>query len=306
MRLVRIALTGLLLLCAASPQAADLEDPAPIAIPEHTAATDVIKSIKNAMVRDHWALDGEGPGQVQASFTTNGHVAKVSISYGDKEVRVTYADSIALDFKQDGERRQIHHNYNKWVERLAKDIAAFDAGGDPDTVLKNSKADLINPPPSEKLSNFSHFEITPVAMDPPYSGQQPNEEALAKIQECLDNDMRPLLAQWNGKAPPADKPRNLKIDPHIDSIKFIGGGARFFVGAMAGTSYVTLRVTFTDADTGAVIASPHFSLRPGGSAGFMGSADNQMLQDIAQLVRDYTQANYDEAVGGTTGDGRRR
>jgi hypothetical protein len=187
---------------------------------------------------------------------------------------------------------------------LAEQIARFDTSGNPAYALRgvaNGHSYPANPPPMEKLSGFNHFELEHITMDAPYAGQGPNEAAAAKIEEHLQNGLAPLFSNW-GNAPSTAAKRTLLVQPHIEEIKFIGGGARFFAGALAGSSHVTMRVRYVDAATGNVVAEPQFSIRSPGTAGFMGIADNEMLRNIAVLVRDYTSSNYDAAVGGPIGE----
>jgi len=303
--LVRLLLVWLLLAWAAPSWGADLHDPDPVAIPAGMSGENVVKAIKNAMVVQAWALDNEAPGHIVASFSPNDHVARVTISYDEKEVRVAYLDSVNPNFKEEDGQREIHRNYNKWVEALAQQIGRFDTGGDPAFAVRGVSGGhsyAVNPPPAEKFSGFNHFELEHITMDAPYAGQGPNEAAAAKIEEHMQNGLAPLFSGWGAAAPATAGKRTLLVQPHVQEIKFIGGGARFFVGAMAGSSYVTLRVRYVDAASGKTVAEPQFSIRSPGRAGFMGIADNEMLRDIAAMVRDYTANNYDAAIGGPVGE----
>lgn len=170
--------------------------------------------------------------------------------------------------------------------------------------VTNIKTDLLqNPPPAEKFANFNRFEIAKITLVPPYAGQDANERALIKIQENLDARMKPLLESWNTKGAAATPARTLLIEPVATEIKFISGGKRFFAGAMAGSSAVILKVKITEKETGKVIGEPLFYARAAAYAGAfsVGGADNAMLVRIANRLSDYVQGNYDQAVGGRTG-----
>jgi hypothetical protein len=159
-----------------------------------------------------------------------------------------------------------------------------------------------NPAPAEKLAAFSRFELAPIVLLAPYAGQEGNEAAKKKIQESVDARLVPLIASWNqvGASKPA---RTLVIEPTITEIKFINGTARFWAGAMAGSSIVVIEARITEKETGRVIAKPEFYARAAAMAGAwsMGGADNAMLARIANRLCDYVSANYDAAVGGATG-----
>ena len=160
-----------------------------------------------------------------------------------------------------------------------------------------------NPPPAEKFSGFTHFEMSKIALQPPYAGQEANEKALVKIQENVSGKMTPLLEAWNSRATAGAPTRTLLIEPVIPEIKFINGTSRFWGGALAGSSAVILKAKITEKETGRVIATPEFYARAAamGGAWSVGGTDNAMLTRVANRLTDYLQANYDQAVGGPTG-----
>ncbi len=84
---------------------------------------------------------------------------------------------------------------------------------------------------------------------------------------------------------------SLLIEPFLDNIRFIGGAVRFWAGAMAGDSNVTLHVTFTDLSQDKIIAMPSFHQRAAAMAGAwsFGGHDNSMLTRIGDLVYEYVQ-----------------
>lgn len=170
--------------------------------------------------------------------------------------------------------------------------------------VTNIKTDVTqNPPPAEKFSNFTRFEITKVALQAPYAGQEANEKALLKIQENVSAKMTPALELWNGKAPAGAATRTLLIEPVIPEIKFIGGASRFWGGALAGSSAVILKAKITEKETGRVVATPEFYARAAamGGAWSVGGTDNAMLVRVANRLTDYLLGNFDQAVGGPTG-----
>jgi len=158
-----------------------------------------------------------------------------------------------------------------------------------------------NPPPAEKFSAFTRFELAKIGLAPPYAGQAPNERALVKIQQNVSLKMTPILAAWNAAS--ASSGRTLVIEPRITEIKFISVGSRIMAGALAGSSAVILRAKITDKETSAVIATPEFFARASAMGGnwSLGATDNIMLVRIANRLTDYLLANYGVAVGGPTG-----
>lgn len=158
-----------------------------------------------------------------------------------------------------------------------------------------------NSPPAEKFAAFNKFELKPLLVAPAYAENGANQKAAKKIEENLRAKLNPTLVSWNKTA--ATRSRLLRIEPRIEQIKFIGGAARFWAGAMAGSSAVVMKVRYVDAGTGKVIAEPEFFQKANAFSGAhtMGAVDNMMLSNIANRVTEYTIRNYTSAVGGPTG-----
>jgi hypothetical protein len=155
-----------------------------------------------------------------------------------------------------------------------------------------------NPPPSRSFHEFGKFRLEPVALNPAYAKHGSNLSATAAIDRNPRASLLPHLAAWDkGEGP------SLVIQPRVEEIKFIGGGARFWAGAFAGSSAVVMRITYTDEGTGAVVASPVFYQHASamGGAWTVGGSDNAMLSRVANLITTYTMDNYAAAVGGPTG-----
>jgi hypothetical protein len=163
-------------------------------------------------------------------------------------------------------------------------------------------AQLTNPPPAKALSGYGSFELLPVELDRAEAAQKGKDKAASKIQEQVEALVAPVVAEWNKKPPPDGAPR-LVIAPRIDVIKKVGGASRFWVGAMAGDSYVTMHVRLTEQPGDVAIADAMFYQRASAMSGAwtVGAQDNDMLRRVAQLIADYLRANYDSAVGGPTG-----
>ena len=160
-----------------------------------------------------------------------------------------------------------------------------------------------NPAPTEKFSSFGRFELQRVSLDSVYAGQNANERAAARIQEHFDSRVSPIVDGWNRAALQGQPARVLVIEPRIEHIKFIGGGARFWVGPLAGSSAVIMKVRYIDKASGKLVSEPEFFQRAAAWSGAftVGGQDNAMLARIVTLVADYTNRNYQDAVGGPSG-----
>lgn len=154
-----------------------------------------------------------------------------------------------------------------------------------------------NPAPAERFSAFNRFEVTPLKSA--NSEVAAYQDALAKIQENIDDRLKSRLDRWNAK-PIDTPPRTLLIEPVITDLKFVGGGKRFFAGAFAGSSAVVMRARFIDKETGLELAYPEFYAHAAamGGAFSVGGTDNAMLVRIANSLAVYVFSNYRQAVGG--------
>jgi hypothetical protein len=155
-----------------------------------------------------------------------------------------------------------------------------------------AKPDGPPQPTSVKLSTFQTVTMKEVEIAPDFASAGANQKAARKINEVLVSNMRlvfPDLREASGE----DVKTGLLIEPWIQEIKFIGGAARFWVGAMAGSSAVLMKVNFRDASTGELIGEPQFYRDASAYAGgwTMGSTDNKMLEDVAKDVVNYVSLN---------------
>jgi hypothetical protein len=154
-------------------------------------------------------------------------------------------------------------------------------------------------PAKVKLGTFDTVTLKQVEIAPEFAAAGANKKAAKKIDERLSMEMRKVFdgLQEAGGTPTQ---QGLLIEPLIEEIKFIGGAARFWVGAMAGSSAVLMKVTFSDAATGEIVAAPEFYRSADAYAGgmTMGAADNRMLEAIASDAATYAGNNRDSTDEG--------
>lgn len=153
-----------------------------------------------------------------------------------------------------------------------------------------------NPAPMEAFSAFGRIEVKPAVFAEGYKG---NLAGVAKINENINKDLAESLKKWNSGP---DNGRVLTIEPIVEEMQFQSGVKRVFLGPLAGSSGVRMRVIIRD-NKGNEIARPEFFQRASAmAAGFMlGVHDNLMLTRVANLTSSYVKANYVRAEGGPTG-----
>jgi ABC-type uncharacterized transport system permease subunit len=152
-------------------------------------------------------------------------------------------------------------------------------------------------PTKVRFGEFENVEMKSIGISEKFASAAANQKALKKIDEILFRDIKMVFPSMKrvetGEDFSSTGGRILQITPFVKEIKFIGGAARFWVGAMAGSSAVLMQVTYRDSSTGEIIADPEFLRTAGAHAGAwsMGRADNKMLEDIAEDVVRYSSSN---------------
>ncbi len=87
--------------------------------------------------------------------------------------------------------------------------------------------------------------------------------------------------------------QGLLIEPDLVALKKVGTAERIWVGPMAGSSAVLLRLRFTDAHTKVVLAEPVFYSKASawGGAFSFGASDNAMLSRLTSDACQYSRRN---------------
>ncbi len=82
---------------------------------------EVRRAIFNACLKRGWTPRIDTDGTIVASILVRGrHYAEVGIGWATHSYSIRYRDSRELDY--DAEDREIHGNYNRWVDLLSKGI----------------------------------------------------------------------------------------------------------------------------------------------------------------------------------------
>jgi hypothetical protein len=102
--------------------ATEIVDPNPVLVPANMKSEDLVKNIKRALVGRGWAIEKESAGKIDAVLYLRSHVARVSLNYSDKDVKLVYVSSENLDYKEKKGKRYIHKNYLSWVNNVMMDI----------------------------------------------------------------------------------------------------------------------------------------------------------------------------------------
>ncbi len=115
----------------------------------------------------------------------------------------------------------------------------------------------------------------------------------AAITDCMNSSMSYLTTKnlfrrvEKGSDNPLDGP-TLFVDATITDLRIVSGGARFWVGAMAGRSHMKIFVKLTDAK-GTLVAEKELFGAPNayGAAYSFGSSDRELPKNMGILLGDF-------------------
>lgn len=159
-----------------------------------------------------------------------------------------------------------------------------------DEIVNNEASRLT--PPETALSAYSDFKLENME----FSAEILQREEKIKVGHMLEDKIRarllPLLQEWNTGN--GQNKGTLLIKPQLQQLHVVSGGARFWIGALAGDSRIDMDLLLIDAQTGNKIANPRIitSANAWGGAWSIGSTDRNLLNYIADITHKYLTDNY--------------
>lgn len=111
--------------CRAEPvyNASDIAYAPAATVTRSLTSTDYKNAIIRAGAERGWSFQDAGPGHLVGNLAVRGkHFATVDVFYDTESFTINYKDSRNLEY--DPATRQIHPNYNSWVQNLQQDIQA--------------------------------------------------------------------------------------------------------------------------------------------------------------------------------------
>ncbi|MFL0803959.1 MAG: hypothetical protein K6L81_09575 [Agarilytica sp.] len=303
-----IILTQLILLFSNTAYArkTELVDPQTITPPSGLSAEHVKAAIEGAIKEKSWQQEdvgNESSSSIKTTLKVRTHSISLNIDYTPEAISFSYAGSENMKFKEKKGKRYIHPSYAKWSQALADQISNNIEQGKDYTFDPNFAANRnqgkSNPPPTQPFSTFSHFELEPSTLSVRLQNHKGSQATQRNLDHNLEAKLLPLLEEWNQKAP--QKKNTLVIKPHIDALRFIGTGARFWGGMLAGSSWILVRLEFSDKVSGKPIAEPElFRVAQAGNGFSLARNDYAMVEHMAGDIAQYVQNNYSTATGGGT------
>lgn len=107
--------------CRAGGQVYEVKDaPIQTATGKELTLEQVQKAIIDAGIKQTWIMTPVKSGEMLGEYNVQSHQIHVLIPYTTKNYSILYKDSSNLRY--DPEKRTIHVNYQKWIERLDNEI----------------------------------------------------------------------------------------------------------------------------------------------------------------------------------------
>jgi len=97
---------------------------AELSVPPKAKMEDIPQAIKSALIARGWTIQKEDKDLIESQILVRSHSAGIRIPFDEKFVRIKYVSSVHLLYSQEGGTQYIHHNYNKWIRLLERDISS--------------------------------------------------------------------------------------------------------------------------------------------------------------------------------------
>lgn len=149
-------------------------------------------------------------------------------------------------------------------------------------------------PPLKPLSEFRNYQLKPVAMSAEVMADEDKIQVSQELGAKLNARIMPLLDKWQAQKRQTAGDSDLVIEPKVQRLRVISRGARFWLGAFMGESFIDLDLKLTDSATGQIIATPRVQKSAGamGGAWSIGATDRNLLDYITDIAHRYLEANY--------------
>lgn len=147
--------------------------------------------------------------------------------------------------------------------------------------------------PSVQLSAFSDYELKPFVLSDAIAREEDKVKEAAKLEQKVKEKLAPLFAQWSSTSS-VTPARTLVVQPELQKLKIVSGGARFFAGAFMGSSNIDMDLKLIDGRTGQVIAKPRIQRSASSLVGAwsVGQSDENLHDYITHITHQYILTSY--------------
>lgn len=149
------------------------------------------------------------------------------------------------------------------------------------------------PSPTRPLSDFAEFTLEAMTFSDAIQREDRKMAEAREFEANLIAKLAPLLDKWNA-ADRVGANGKLAIQPRLERLKIISGGSRFWIGAMAGDSFIGMDLVLADADTGEVVADVrvHRTANSTTGAWSVGKSDQNLDDYVVSIISEYLSNSY--------------
>lgn len=149
---------------------------------------------------------------------------------------------------------------------------------------------------AEPLSSFDNFKLADMTLASSVQIKPEKVVVAKRLDVKLKTKLDPLISSWNIKSGYVQGGRTLEIQPRVISLRVISGTTRFFAGAFAGQSDISMDLILVDKETGREIGRTRVQRVAGAFAGAwsIGMTDKNLLDYIVDIAYQYLVDNYKE------------
>lgn len=162
----------------------------------------------------------------------------------------------------------------------------------------NQEVARISPPP-DSLGGDANYRIDSMVLGEKVTKDERKVVVASEIEALLKFRVEKLFSTW-GSDPQASK-GTLVITPRIDDLRIVSGGARLWVGAMAGSSNIDLALDLAEESATSETFTAQISIDSGGMSGVWsgGSSDRNLVNYAVDIATAYLSRNHPTTIGET-------
>ena len=168
----------------------------------------------------------------------------------------------------------------------------FAAPIDPGKLGRRAVSSL--PPPQERLSSFTDFELLPFDYTSAVKDDADKLRVAAELENKLKARLAPLFIRWHNYGATEKRRRTLVIAPVLGRLRVVGTANRVFSGAYAGDSFIELdlqlKTGLTSESIGVLPLRIHADATQ--STLTLGSGDRNLIDDVVEITYKYLTDSY--------------
>lgn len=148
--------------------------------------------------------------------------------------------------------------------------------------------------PSRPLSSFGRFELNTMLLSEAVTAEADKVTIARQLEDKLKARLQPLFDEWQAAGKAKAHGGTLVIQPKVQQLRVVSGGARFWAGAMAGDSFIDMDMDLIDAESKTSIARPRINRNASAMGGgwSVGATDRNLSNYIVEITYQYLVDNY--------------